>query len=139
MATTKGSKELGPGKEAELRAKARKAKGTSSKGLDARPAMRVASEIAKTPARSGLHAGRAALQGAGAAALAATSGIERAIGRKSKSEDTKARAKQAGKEAMRSAKAVFTGDKKDILTERYAKGGKIDGIARKGKTRGKMR
>jgi hypothetical protein len=145
MAERKGSKKLGASAEATLRARAMKAKGTSSKGLDARPAIKGAEELAKAPVRGFLRAGKSAVHGIGAGALGVSSGIERALGKKTKADDTMRRAGAAGKESMRNAKLIFGREPKgeDISRKGYAKGGstaskRADGCAVKGKTKGKF-
>ena len=168
MPTTKGSKKLGAGAEAELRAKARKAKGTSSKGLDARPLGRnIATRIGRGHGAIINALGGTALTGAGL--------IGKAIGHKS-AEDDLTRGRGAFKDVGRFAKAAIMGEPKDGKdgpftrelgnnfyfrgsdknwekkeakkkaaggsTKKYAKGGSVskraDGCATKGKTKGRF-
>jgi hypothetical protein len=168
MAERKGSKKLGAGFEAELRAKARKAKGTSSsKGLDARPLGR----DLKTRADRAYLAG---ISGLGGTALTGAGLIGKAIGHKDADSDL-TRGRGALKDVGKFAKAAIMGEPKgekygnsdgpqgslgryymrgsdkdwekkeakNSTTRKMAKGGstaskRADGCATKGKTKGRF-
>lgn len=162
MAERKGSKKLGAGNEAELRAKAMKAKGTSSsKGLDARPLGR------NLETRAGRGYG-AILNTLGGAALTGSGLIGKAIGHKSADSDL-TRGRGAFKDVGKFAKAAIMGEPKgekyednpgkfyfrgsdkdwekkeakQKATKKMAKGGstaskRADGCATKGKTKGRF-
>ena len=160
MAERKGSKKLGAGNEAELRAKAMKAKGTSSKGLDLR------SEGRNLDTRIGRGRG-AILNVLGGTALTGAGLIGKAIGHKNADSDL-TRGRGAFKDVGKFAKAAIMGEpkgekyednpgkfyfrgsdkdweKKEAkkTTKKMAKGGSVaskrgDGCATKGKTKGRF-
>ena len=160
MAERKGSKKLGAGNEAELRAKAMKAKGTSSKGLDLR------SEGRNLDTRIGRGHG-AILNVLGGTALTGAGLIGKAIGHKNADSDL-TRGRGAFKDVGKFAKAAIMGEpkgekyednpgkfyfrgsdkdweKKEAkkTTKKMAKGGstaskRADGCATKGKTKGRF-
>jgi hypothetical protein len=104
MAERKGSKKLGAGAEAELRAKAMKAKGTSSKGLD----LRSEGRNLKTRADRAYLAG---ISGMGGAALTGAGLIGKALGTKDGDSDL-TRGRGAFKDAGKFAKAAIMGEPK---------------------------
>jgi hypothetical protein len=104
MAERKGSKKLGAGAEAELRAKAMKAKGTSSKGLD----LRSEGRNLKTRADRAYLAG---ISGMGGAALTGAGLIGKAIGHKDGDSDL-TRGRGAFKDVGKFAKAAIMGEPK---------------------------
>ena len=166
MAERKGSKKLGASNEAELRAKAMKAKGTSSKGLD----LRSEGRNLKTRADRAFLAG---ISGLGGTALTGAGLIGKAIGHKSAEGDL-TRGRGAFKDAGKFAKAAIMGEPKGekygssdgpqgslgryymrgsdkdwekkeakkTATKKMAKGGSAsrrgDGCATQGKTKGKF-
>ena len=111
MAERKGSKKLGPGAEAELRAKARKAKGTKSEGLDTRPLGR------NIDTRTGRAYG-AILNTLGGTALTGAGLVGKAIGHKNADRDL-TRGRGAFKDVGKFAKAAIMGEPKG---EKYGEG-----------------